>query len=117
MLATEAGKIMRDMGVDRRRRFSARKSSLVLNLISKQAGRIFEIRAQADLIQTVMLLRRAFGNSVVVSAAIFVAFVVVWHLLTAGGPAGGASVDPEYARLAGRAHFVRSRYISTKINK
>jgi nitrate/nitrite transport system permease protein len=50
-----------------------------------------------------MLLRRAFGNSVVVSAAIFVAFVVVWHLLTAGGPAGGASVDPEYARLAGQS--------------
>jgi nitrate/nitrite transport system permease protein len=50
-----------------------------------------------------MLLRRAFGNSVVASAAIFVAFVVVWHLFTAGGPAGGASVDPEYARLAGQS--------------
>jgi len=50
-----------------------------------------------------MLLRRAFGNSVVASAAIFVAFVVVWHLLTAGGPAGGASVVSEYARLAGQS--------------
>jgi nitrate/nitrite transport system permease protein len=49
-----------------------------------------------------MLLHRAFGNSVVASAAIFVAFVVVWHLLTVGVPAGGVSVDPEYARLAGQ---------------
>jgi nitrate/nitrite transport system permease protein len=50
-----------------------------------------------------MLLRRAFGNSVVASAAIFVAFVVVWHLLTASGPAGRASVVSEYARLAGQS--------------
>jgi len=37
------------------------------------------------------------------SAAIFIVFVVIWHVLTAGGGGTTAGVDPEYARLAGQS--------------
>lgn len=39
----------------------------------------------------------------IASAAIFIVFVVIWHVLTAGGGGTAANVDPEYARLAGQS--------------
>ncbi|MBX3551465.1 MAG: ABC transporter permease [Pseudolabrys sp.] len=37
------------------------------------------------------------------SVLIFIAFVTVWHLLTAGGGGVASGVDPEYAKLAGQS--------------
>lgn len=39
----------------------------------------------------------------VASVLIFVAFVLVWHLLTEAPAPAGPAVDPEYARLAGQS--------------
>lgn len=41
------------------------------------------------------------------SVAIFIVFVAVWHVLTAGGSVGTGAVDPEYARLAGQSAVLR----------
>jgi nitrate/nitrite transport system permease protein len=37
------------------------------------------------------------------SLGIFLAFVAIWHLATAGGAVETGNVDPEYARLAGQS--------------
>jgi len=46
---------------------------------------------------------RNLGRPWLASLAIFVVFVAIWHLLTAGGPPDTAGVDPEYAKLAGQS--------------
>lgn len=39
----------------------------------------------------------------IASLVLFVAFVAVWHSLTASGGATDSNIDPEYARLAGQS--------------
>jgi nitrate/nitrite transport system permease protein len=39
----------------------------------------------------------------IASLAIFVAFVALWQVLTAGVVGGASNIDPEYARLAGQS--------------
>ena len=41
------------------------------------------------------------------SVALFVVFIAVWQLLTAGAPVSSANVDPEYAKLAGQSAMVK----------
>jgi nitrate/nitrite transport system permease protein len=48
-------------------------------------------------------VRSLLGRPWLASVAIFVLFIVVWQFVTAGGPAGTAGIDPEYARLAGQS--------------
>jgi nitrate/nitrite transport system permease protein len=48
-------------------------------------------------------MRRWIWRPWLASVALFVAFVIVWQLLTAGGGAGVSGIDPEYAKLAGQS--------------
>ena len=54
-----------------------------------------------------MNVRRFLGRPWVASLAIFVVFVAVWQVLTAGGSGGPGALDPEYARLAGQSAAVQ----------
>ncbi len=49
------------------------------------------------------MIRKELTRPWIASAAIFVAFIAVWHYLTSGVGGGVADVDPEYARLAGQS--------------
>jgi nitrate/nitrite transport system permease protein len=48
-------------------------------------------------------VQRLLGRPWLASIALFVLFVAIWHVLTAGGAADTSAVDPEYARLAGQS--------------
>ena len=52
-------------------------------------------------------MRRWLFRPWLASVALFVVFIAVWQLLTAGAPVSSANVDPEYAKLAGQSAIVK----------
>ena len=52
-------------------------------------------------------MRRVLFRPWLASVAVFILFIIIWQLLTAGVPVSTAGLDPEYAKLAGQSAMVK----------